>query len=56
MQGHAMVTRRSLFSGMGAAVAAAAVGRSALAGLPQIVSTDNARMQPPLLPPNGRPY
>jgi len=51
-----MVTRRSLFSGMGAAVAAAAVGRSALAGLPQIVSTDNARMQPPLLPPNGRPY
>jgi FtsP/CotA-like multicopper oxidase with cupredoxin domain len=56
MQGHAMVTRRSLFGGMGAAVAAAAVGRSALARLPQIVSTDNARMQPPLLPPNGRPY
>ncbi|HUE09556.1 MAG TPA: multicopper oxidase domain-containing protein, partial [Steroidobacteraceae bacterium] len=51
-----MVTRRSLFGGMGAAVAAAAVGRTALAGLPQIVSTDNARMQPPLLPPNGRPY
>jgi manganese oxidase len=56
MQGHAMVTRRSLFSGMGAAVAAAAVARTALAGLPQIVSTDNAKMQPPLPPPNGRPY
>jgi FtsP/CotA-like multicopper oxidase with cupredoxin domain len=51
-----MVTRRSLFSGVGAAVAAAAVSRTALAGLPQIVSTGDARMQPPLLPPNGRPY
>src|SRR5271156_4687158 len=51
-----MVTRRSLFSGAGAAVAAAAVGKSALARLPEIVSTDTARMQPPLQPPNGRPY
>jgi FtsP/CotA-like multicopper oxidase with cupredoxin domain len=51
-----MVTRRSLFSGMGTAVAAAAVGRTALAGLPQIVSADSARMQPPLSPPNGQPY
>lgn len=55
-----MITRRSLFSGVGAAVAAAAtaaaVNRTALAGLPEIVSTDAARMQPPLVPQSGRPY
>jgi len=32
------------------------VGKSALAALPEIVSTDSAAMQPPLQPPNGRPY
>jgi len=51
-----MVTRRSLFSGVGAAVAAATVGKSALAGLPELVSASAARMQLPLKPPNGRPY
>jgi manganese oxidase len=51
-----MITRRSLFGGMGAAVATATVRKSALAGLPEIVSTDTVRMQPPLLPPSGRPY
>src|SRR5258707_679353 len=51
-----MVTRRHLFSHAGAAVAAAAVGKASLAGLPEIVSTDSAAMQPPLIPPNGRPY
>jgi len=51
-----MFTRRKFFSGAGLAVAATAVARSALAALPEIVSTDSAAMQPPLSPPNGRPY
>jgi manganese oxidase len=51
-----MVTRRSFFSGAGLAVAATAVGKSALVALPDIVTTDSAAMQPPLIPPNGRPY
>jgi FtsP/CotA-like multicopper oxidase with cupredoxin domain len=51
-----MVTRRHLFSSAGAAVAAAAVGKASLAALPEIVGTDTAVMQPPLHPPNGRPY
>jgi manganese oxidase len=52
----AMVTRRGFFSGAGGAVAAAAVGKSALAALPDIVSSDTVHMQTPLPPPNGRPY
>jgi manganese oxidase len=51
-----MFTRRRFFSGAGLAVAATAIGKSALAALPEIVSTDSASMQAPLLPPNGRPY
>jgi manganese oxidase len=51
-----MVTRRHLFSGAGAAVAAAAVGKASLAALPEIVASDSADMRPPLHPPNGRPY
>src|SRR5882672_10587080 len=51
-----MVTRRHLFSSAGAAVAAAAVGKASLAGLPEIVASDTAGMRPPLHPPNGRPY
>src|ERR1700678_3326432 len=51
-----MVTRRGFFSGAGIAVAAAAAGKAALAALPDIVSSDTARMQQPLPPPNGRPY
>ena len=53
-----MFTRRSFFSGAGLAVAATAVGKSALAALPEIVSTDSARhadtagaAQRPPLPP-----
>ena len=38
-----MLTRRSLFSGVGAAVAAAAVGKAALAALPEIVSAARRR-------------
>jgi FtsP/CotA-like multicopper oxidase with cupredoxin domain len=51
-----MFTRRRFFSGAGLAMAAAAVGKSALAALPEIVSTDSAATQVPVAPPNGRPY
>jgi FtsP/CotA-like multicopper oxidase with cupredoxin domain len=51
-----MVTRRSLFHTAGIAVAAASVGRAALAALPEIVSSDTAKMRSPTPPPSGRPY
>jgi len=51
-----MVTRRGFFKEAGVAVAAAAVGKAALAALPEVASSDSARMQPPLHPANGRPY
>jgi len=51
-----MVSRRSFFSGAGAAMAAATVSKAALAALPEVVSSDAAIMRPPLNPPNGRPY
>ena len=51
-----MFTRRGFFGGAGLALAAGVVGKSALAALPEIVSTGSASMQPPLVPPNGRPY
>ena len=50
-----MVTRRRLFTGL-AALAAASVGKSALAALPEIVSSTATHTRPPLAPPNGRPY
>jgi manganese oxidase len=50
-----MVTRRRLFTGM-AALAAASVGKSALAGLPEIVSSTATDTRNPFAPPNGRPY
>jgi len=51
-----MVTRRDFFSGAGLAAAATVTARSALAAIPEIVSTESATMQQPLAPPNGRPY
>ncbi len=51
-----MLTRRNLLSGAALAVTTATVAKSALAALPDIVSTTNSTMQPPLHPPNGRPY
>ncbi len=50
-----MVTRRRLFTGL-AALAAASVGKSALAALPEIVSSTATHTRTPLAPPNGRPY
>jgi FtsP/CotA-like multicopper oxidase with cupredoxin domain len=51
-----MLSRRTFFTGAGLAVAAGAVAKAALGALPEIVSSDSADMQPPLAPPNGRPY
>jgi FtsP/CotA-like multicopper oxidase with cupredoxin domain len=50
-----MVTRRGLFTGM-AALAAASVAKSALAALPEIVSSTATDTRAPLAPPDGRPY
>jgi manganese oxidase len=51
-----MINRRKFFSGASLAVAAGAVGRSALAALPELISNESAAMHKPLAPPNGRPY
>jgi FtsP/CotA-like multicopper oxidase with cupredoxin domain len=50
-----MLSRRSLFTA-GAAVAASAVSRVALAALPEPASRGSADTAAPLLPPDGRPY
>ncbi len=57
-----MNSRRSFFKAAsmagiaGGALAASAVSRVALAGLPEVVSQNSAASMPPLMPPNGRPY
>jgi manganese oxidase len=52
-----MVSRRSFFKGAGAAaVAGAVVSRTGAAGLPEAAVMEHAATQPPLVPPNGRPY
>jgi manganese oxidase len=52
-----MITRRDFFRGAGAAaVSTAVVSRVGAVSLPEAASMDSAATQPPLLPPNGRPY
>ncbi|MBA5607816.1 copper oxidase [Duganella sp. FT3S] len=52
-----MVTRRDFFRGAGAAaVSTALVSRVGAAGLPEAASMASPATQPPLAPPNGRPY
>ncbi|MCK6426284.1 MAG: copper oxidase [Burkholderiaceae bacterium] len=54
-----IVSRRRIFQAglaAGAAVAASAVGRAALAALPEPVQQTSAATAAPLLPPDGRPY
>ncbi len=54
-----MNARREFFKAAGlagGAVAAAGVGRVAMAALPEPVSRGDASTQAPLLPPDGRPY
>jgi FtsP/CotA-like multicopper oxidase with cupredoxin domain len=50
-----MFSRRTFITA-GAAIGAAAVSRAALAALPEPVLQASAATQPPLVPPNGRPY
>lgn len=51
-----MVSRRDFVRGAGLALAASAVSKVALAALPEAVTQESAKTQPPLAPPNGRPY
>jgi FtsP/CotA-like multicopper oxidase with cupredoxin domain len=51
-----MTSRRRFLGGAGLAVATAAVGRGALAALPEAATMDRAGTQPPLVPASGRPY
>ena len=54
-----MTSRRSFLRGAalaGSTLAAAAVSRVSHAALPEIVSTDKASTQPPLVPNSGQPY
>ena len=52
-----MVSRRDFFKGAGAvAVSAGLVSRVGAASLPEAATASNASTQPPLSPPNGRPY
>lgn len=52
-----MVSRRDFFRGAGAvAIGAGLVSRVGAASLPEAPLMENANTQPPLMPPNGRPY
>ncbi|KAF3995972.1 multicopper oxidase family protein [Glaciimonas immobilis] len=52
-----MVSRRNFINGAGAvAIGAGLVSRVGAASLPEAVTMDGAATQPPLSPPNGRPY
>lgn len=52
-----MVSRRDFFKGAGAvAVSAGLVSRTGAASLPEAPLMNNGATQPPLMPPNGRPY
>ncbi|MCE3602824.1 copper oxidase [Massilia sp. P8910] len=52
-----MVSRRTFFGGAGAlAISAGMVSRAGAATLPEAATMDKATTQPPLSPPNGRPY
>jgi FtsP/CotA-like multicopper oxidase with cupredoxin domain len=51
-----MTSRRNFFASATTLVIAGLVGRSSAATLPEAVSTETTTTQPPLMPPNGRPY
>src|SRR5689334_13335682 len=52
-----MTNRRTFFKTAGATMlGAAAVSRAGAAMLPEVVTQASTTMQPPLVPPNGRPY
>jgi FtsP/CotA-like multicopper oxidase with cupredoxin domain len=51
-----MLSRRNFLQLSGAAIAMSAVRKASLAGIPELVSVDNANTQPLLMPETGRPY
>ncbi|MGE5129390.1 MAG: multicopper oxidase domain-containing protein, partial [Sphingomonadaceae bacterium] len=51
-----MTTRRQFFRAGAVALGAAAVSRVGAASLPEAPLQDKPQTQPPLAPPNGRPY
>ena len=51
-----MVSRRQFLSGSGAALLGAAMVKAGAASLPEAPTMAKAATQPPLVPPNGRPY
>ena len=51
-----MSSRRQFFGRAAAVLGAAAVSRAALGAVPEAPSASTAATQPPLVPPNGRPY
>jgi FtsP/CotA-like multicopper oxidase with cupredoxin domain len=50
------LSRRAFLQGSALAVSSAAVSRIGAASLPEAASQSSAATQPPLLPPDGRPY
>ncbi|NML59835.1 copper oxidase [Massilia sp. RP-1-19] len=51
-----MTSRRNFFTGAAALVGAGLVSRAGAATLPEAPVMNSAETQPPLAPPNGRPY
>jgi FtsP/CotA-like multicopper oxidase with cupredoxin domain len=51
-----MTSRRNFFTGTAAMVGAGLVSRVGAASLPEAPMMNHAQTQPPLAPPNGRPY
>jgi manganese oxidase len=51
-----MLSRRNFLQLSGVAIAMSAVSKASLAGIPELVSVDNANTQPLLMPETGRPY
>lgn len=51
-----MTTRRDFFTGAAALVGAGLVSKAGAASLPEAPLMNSAATQPPLSPPNGRPY
>jgi FtsP/CotA-like multicopper oxidase with cupredoxin domain len=51
-----MTSRRNFFTGAAAMVGAGLVSRAGAATLPEAPMMNTAQTQPPLAPPNGRPY
>lgn len=51
-----MISRRIFFNSAAALVGAGLISRVGAASLPEAATMSSATTQPPLMPPNGRPY